>query len=484
MPFSTAIQQTVSKDELSFVEEGLNLYQQNTFLDSSCSFRDKWPKNVTKEEFLGRDAQNKDYLLALLSQGAYHRNWRDIQGIEKLSASKINELGIDAELLNNEFTGFQSNICCFNGLYIICFAGTNDIVDFYANIRQGLGYYEPQFFQAVGLTNILYRAVKGNIICTGHSLGGGLASIAGLASQSPCISFSPSGLAQNTVHKIGMDYNIAKQQADEGLIRFYTVQYDWLDAFQNTLPIPSALGNRIKMAYSEHNSWKDWLPHRLLTRSFIAHSMFKIIRMMCKHKPWNNWNAITGEFDKTADSMLNEFPNVELKQSFNWQESCKNSIKKENISEFKALLSMKNKHCDIDKLAMQSVRAGNSQFIKVLLESPYGQGIKKMQLAQQKTVLHLAAQSGRVAQSEILLSNGLMVNVRDNLGNTPLHDALNSHSLDVAELLLSNGADWRMENNQGYSCRDILDNHMIKAESLTNESRAMREKVYKLMNLS
>ncbi|ETT02439.1 hypothetical protein [Providencia alcalifaciens] len=65
-----------------------------------------------------------------------------------------------------------------------------------------------------------------------------------------------------------------------------------------------------------------------------------------------------------------------------------------------------------------------------------------------------------------------------------MHDALNSHSLDVAELLLSNGADWRMENNQGYNCRDILDNHMIKAEALTNESRVMREKVYKLMNLS
>ena len=82
MPLSTLIQQTVSKDELSFVEEGLNLYQQNTFLESLCSPRDKWSKNIMREDFLGRDAQNKDYLLALLSQGAYHHNWRDIHGIE------------------------------------------------------------------------------------------------------------------------------------------------------------------------------------------------------------------------------------------------------------------------------------------------------------------------------------------------------------------------------------------------------------------
>ncbi len=44
--------------------------------------------------------------------------------------------------------------------------------------------------------NVLFNAVNGNTICTGHSLGGGLASIAALASQSPCIAFSPAGLAK------------------------------------------------------------------------------------------------------------------------------------------------------------------------------------------------------------------------------------------------------------------------------------------------
>ena len=180
--------------------------------------------------------------------------------------------------------------------------------------------------------------------------------------------------------------------------------------------------------------------------------------------------------------MLTEFPTVEEQKIINWQESCKNAIKQGNINEFSTLLSMNNKQCNIDSLAMQSARSVNSQFIKVLLKSSYGKGIQNMKLAQQKSILHIAAQSGQVAQSEILLHSGIMVNVKDSLGNTPLHDALNSHALEVAELLLSKGADWRMENNQGDNCRDILSHHMIKETSLTDEGRASRKKIYQMMN--
>lgn len=478
---STAQAQTAT-NALSLIKDSLNLYLQNSFAGETLSERDKWPEDITRSDFHGRDSQHKDYVLALLSHGVYHNNWNEIQGVERLTKEKVTQLGIDADLLTDDATGFQANICRFKDLYIICFAGSNDLVDFYANVRQGLGYYEPQYFQAVGLTNILFNAVKGNIICTGHSLGGGLASIAALASQSPCITFSPAGLAKNTVKHIGMDYNMAKKIADEGLIRFYLVQYDWLDTLQNTLPIPSSLGNRIKMAYSEHDSWKDWLPHRLLTRSFIAHSMVKIVRMMCKYQPWNNWNALTGDYEEKKGTIITELPTPEEIKATTWQESCKNAIKNGNITEFSQLIKLNEKQADIVFLAKQSVGASNSQFMQLLIESPYGKTIKNIQSMQQKSILHLAAQSGRIAQSQILLKNGSMVNLKDNLGNTPLHDALNSHALAVAELLLVNGADWRMKNNQGYDCRDVLDNHILKLDTLTQEGKMMREKIIGMMN--
>lgn len=481
MPFS--IQPTLSSvDGLSLAREGLDIYLQNRSLDISLCEREHWPKNTVKEHFFGQDAQKKDFVLAMLSYGAYHTDWQQMLGVERLNTTQLNALGIDAELLGDVTSGFQANICRYNDLYILCFAGSNDIVDFYANIRQGLGQYEPQYYQSVGLTNILFNAVRGNLICTGHSLGGGLASIAALASHSPAVVFSPAGLARNTVNKIGLDYDVAERMANEGLIRFYTVQYDWLDSLQNTLPIPSALGTRIKMAYSEQSSWKNWLPHRLLTRSFIAHTMVKIIKVMCKHKPWNNWNAITGEYDKAVELPLKVFPIIEEQQKINWQESCKSAIKKGNVVEFSNLLECHNKACDLDFLANQSARAMNGQFMQILLDSQYGQAIKNTQLIQQKSILHLAAQSGRVMQSKILLDNGLMVDIKDNLGNTPLHDALNSHALDVAELLLVNGADWRAKNNQGLDCKDIINNHIIKYDALTQEGKKMREKIIHMMN--
>lgn len=471
-----------SNNELSLAGESLNIYLQSHHFDFSQCESERWQKNILRSDFLGRDAQKRDYILALLSHGAYHKDWQQILGVERLNEAQLHSLGIDAKLLSDESTGFQANICRFNDLYILCFAGTNDIVDFYASIRQGLGQYEPQYYQAVGLTNILFNSVKGNVICTGHSLGGGLASISALASQSPCIAFSPAGLAKNTVNKMGIDYRIAEQTANEGLIRFYTVQYDWLDSLQNTLPIPSALGTRIKMAYSEQSSWKNWLPHRLLTRSFVAHTMVKIIRAMCKHKPWNNWNAITGEYDKAVEIPLEVFPTIEEQQKINWQECCKMAIKKGNVVEFSNLLARHNKSGDLDFLAHQSAQAMNGQFMQVLLESPYGQAIKNTQLMQQKSILHVAAQSGRIMQSQILLDNGLTTNIKDSLGNTPLHDALNSHALDVAELLLAHGADWRVKNELGLDCKDIINNHIIKSNLLTQEGKKMREKIIQMMN--
>lgn len=480
MPLSTR-QLLSSEDKLSCAWEGLDIYLQNQQVENPLGDKDLWPKNILKEDFFGRHSQQKDYILALLSQGAYHKNEPNIQGIERLNSAELFALGINAELLNDELTGFQANICRFNDLYILCFAGSNDLIDFYANLRQGLGLYEPQYFQAVALMNILFSSVSGNTICTGHSLGGGLSSIAALASQSPCIAFSPAGLAESTLNKVGIDYQIAEKTAHEGMIRFYSVEYDWLDALQNSLPIPSALGNRIKMAYSEHSSWKNWLPHRLLTRSFIAHSMFKIIQVMYKQKPWNNWNAITGEYNKMQETPLEVFPSNDEQQGKNWQECCINSIRKGNVAEFCALLALHNKPCDMDFLAHQSVRAVNGQFMQILIESSYGRTIKNIQSKEQKSILHLAAQSGRFMQSQLLLNNGLAVNITDSLGNTPLHDALNSHALDVAELLLANGADWRVKNNNGLNCKDILSNHILKFEVLTLEGKQKRESIFSLM---
>ncbi|WP_242439601.1 hypothetical protein [Providencia rettgeri] len=71
--------QTLSKkDEYIFVRENLNIYLQHQHQEVKSCITDLWPKEILREDFLGGHAQQNDYILALLAQGAYHKNWRNI----------------------------------------------------------------------------------------------------------------------------------------------------------------------------------------------------------------------------------------------------------------------------------------------------------------------------------------------------------------------------------------------------------------------
>lgn len=58
-----------------------------------------------------------------------------------------------------------------------------------------------------------------------------------------------------------------------------------------------------------------------------------------------------------------------------------------------------------------------------------------------RTLLHLAASTGRVAAIESLIKAGANINATDNDLNTPLHLAVLHSHLDVVESLIKAGAD-------------------------------------------
>lgn len=113
--------------------------------------------------------------------------------INRLNDEQLALLGINQTALYDTNTGFSAVIYRYTDMYILSFTGSNELKDLYANIRQGLGLYEPQYYQAIGLVNILTKIASHKLICIGHSLGGGLASVAGLAANAPTITFSPAG---------------------------------------------------------------------------------------------------------------------------------------------------------------------------------------------------------------------------------------------------------------------------------------------------
>jgi uncharacterized protein len=60
---------------------------------------------------------------------------------------------------------------------------------------------------------------------------------------------------------------------------------------------------------------------------------------------------------------------------------------------------------------------------------------------QGRTLLHYAANEGRLSDVELLLQSGADPNAKDDSGWTPLHFAVQSDSKEVVALLLGNGAE-------------------------------------------
>lgn len=80
---------------------------------------------------------------------------------------------------------------------IVAYAGTRDGDDWRANIGQGLGLPTRQYSQAVDFAN-RWKATDGNnVILTGHSLGGGLASYASIKTDLRATAVNAAPLALN-----------------------------------------------------------------------------------------------------------------------------------------------------------------------------------------------------------------------------------------------------------------------------------------------
>ncbi|MEP6924898.1 MAG: Mbeg1-like protein [Pyrinomonadaceae bacterium] len=80
---------------------------------------------------------------------------------------------------------------------IVSYAGTRDGKDWKANIGQGLGLSTKQYNEAVQFANKWKAAAGNNVILTGHSLGGGLASYASIKTGLHATAVNSAPLALN-----------------------------------------------------------------------------------------------------------------------------------------------------------------------------------------------------------------------------------------------------------------------------------------------
>jgi hypothetical protein len=174
-------------------------------------------------------------------------------GWSRLSDNDLLAHGIDPQSLHSDATGFQAAIYSDgHGDYVLAFAGTDfkSIADWRANVGQGLGLQTAQYRQAEVLAQDAREAFGNNLAITGHSLGGGLASAASLATGTPAVTFNPAGLSDQTLRDLGFSPNQERAIASDGLIRRYDTQHDILTNLQqNVLPfLPHGVGTEIRIA--------------------------------------------------------------------------------------------------------------------------------------------------------------------------------------------------------------------------------------------
>ncbi|MGY0560553.1 hypothetical protein ACW7G2_07530 [Luteimonas sp. A277] len=150
-----------------------------------------------------------------------------------------------------------------DGNFVLSYRGTAEgMPDWENNFRQGTGFEthdsSDKFTDTAVNTAVEFADVFGNgeadspadnLAITGHSQGGGLASVGSLASGVPAVTFDASGIHPNTLERMGMSPEAAREIANNGGIRAYSLDSDALSQAQESwvtgLVAPDALGTRI-----------------------------------------------------------------------------------------------------------------------------------------------------------------------------------------------------------------------------------------------
>lgn len=257
---------------------------------------DPTPSNGTPsfaDQVMGQDGKAIDLTMAKMMADLYDESYGrerrpDIDGWRALDAAQLEQAGIDPASLKNEDSGFLAQIYGDDkGHYVVAYSGTDEGKDWLTNLRQGLGIQDAQYNQAIALAQEAHVAFgEGNVVLTGHSLGGGLAAAAALVSDTPAVTFNAAGVHGNTIGRFGLDRDAAFKLADEGLIRRYTVDNEILTKLQEDKgPIkglaPDAPGHRIQTPDPDpQNFWERINPIQGIKHGVQNHYIDSVIKSM------------------------------------------------------------------------------------------------------------------------------------------------------------------------------------------------------------
>jgi hypothetical protein len=139
-----------------------------------------------------------------------------------VSPDEMRRLGLKPEWFNDSVSGFNSTLYkdTVTGEYTLAFRGTEsknwgDRNDWETDVVQEVGAGGKQYEETINLARALDKAMKANnarLTFTGHSLGGGEATAAALATGRRAVTFNAAPVNQETLLQAGIVYNANKSQ--------------------------------------------------------------------------------------------------------------------------------------------------------------------------------------------------------------------------------------------------------------------------------
>ncbi|HRI06476.1 MAG TPA: PAAR domain-containing protein [Nannocystaceae bacterium] len=183
---------------------------------------------------------NKAVEHARLSESVYGACCAPV-GWTRLTGDDLPEALRDERIWSDDESGFYAALYrSDDGEIVLAFRGTENGRDWRkANIPQGLGLESEQYTAANTLARAVQRAYGPGVRTTGHSLGGGLATLASVSTGMLATVFNPAALHRKTAARVGADVAAADSQVDAVIVRG-----EILTTAQDYTPLPDARGRR------------------------------------------------------------------------------------------------------------------------------------------------------------------------------------------------------------------------------------------------
>lgn len=139
---------------------------------------------------------------ALLSADVYNDTPNPPAGFRVADQADLDRLNIRPEMLEQPGSSFRARVYATgegaNERYVVAFRGSSSGEDWRNNFQQGLGLDSQSYRKSLDIGRELARS-DAPVTLTGHSLGGGLASAAAVASGRPADTFNAAGLHGDSI---------------------------------------------------------------------------------------------------------------------------------------------------------------------------------------------------------------------------------------------------------------------------------------------